>query len=287
MIKLFCFIKKNRLIIFVISLFFCMFFIANKTLSSSLVFDKYQNQARLNLEKNLSIQPPYLSENNSITFTQRLEAKDDAAVRRRDAGKSGGNNQCQSGNSNNIPLTALVPDGKYKVLTAQGFPTFWFYIPYFSNSQLKADFSLRNLDDGGYLHKEEYSLVRTPGIIKISTSKSLVTGKNYRWIFKIKCNPENYSSYRYVSGKILQVNLATELMSPPEDPIARARLYARNGLWSETLTTLLENIGSQEARLQMTQLLQSEKLGDISQEPLVPCCTPEKQLDSSINSNSY
>ncbi|WP_424100006.1 DUF928 domain-containing protein [Moorena producens] len=279
--------QKKRTIIVAVAIIICIFVIANKTLSHSLFFDKYQNQARLNLDKNLSIQPPHQDENNTIIFKQRLEAKDDAPVRRRHAGSSGGNNQCQSGESKRIPLTALVPDGEYKVLTAQGFPTFWFYVPYFSNSQLKAQFSLRNLDDKLDLQEEEYYLVGTPGIIEVSVLKSLEIGKNYRWFFEIICNPEDPSANSYVNGKVMRVNLTPELRSLPEAPIERAKLYARNGLWSETLTTLLEDFDSQEVRLQLTQLLQSEGLGDISQKPLVPCCIPEKQQSSSSNPNSY
>lgn len=244
------------------------------------------------------VQPPPPDDSAPLSFIQLEVAKKGAPGRRRGGGSFGGGNQCQSVN---LPLTALVPGIEETLsgeregtsaaiaslgvrgLTVEGYPSFWFYVPY--SSTLSVEFILIN-DQNKRVHQENYLLTGTPGIVRIrpsskSMSAPLEVGKDYRWVFSILCDPNDRSADMYVDGWVQRVapssNLTTALkIAIPEK---RAVLYAKEGLWYETLTTLVEELGPtqpKKATLLMTTLLQSVGLDDIAQQPIVKCCTPNK-----------
>jgi Domain of Unknown Function (DUF928) len=127
--------------------------------------------------------------------------------------------------------------------------------------------------------------VDKPGIIAITIpatadNKQLIeVGKRYRWGFSLACNPEQnmegYGSHTAFTGYIerieAQPSLKNELANP--DPMVRAIAYAKNGIWYETVATLAEmrRKAPDDATLaaEWRNLLQSQKLGDIVDKPLV------------------
>ena len=244
---------------------------------------------------NPSVQSPHLSNSELLSFIQPEAAKKGAPGRRKGGGSFGGGNQCRAVN---LRLTALVPgieetlSGREETsaaiaslsvrgLTAQGTPTFWFYVPYSSTSTLSAEFVLIN-EQNKLVHKENYLLTGTPGIVRIrpSSTSILEVGKDYRWVFSILCDPNDRSADMYVDGWVQRIapspNLATQLRTAI--PEKRAVLYAKEGLWHETLTTLVEELHPTEpkkATLLMTNLLRSVGLDGIAQQPIVECCNPK------------
>lgn len=246
------------------------------------------------------VQPPPPDDSDRMIFIQPEAAKKGAPGRRRGGGSFGGGNQCQSVNP---PLTALVPGVEETLseepegtssaiaslsvrgLTADEYPTFWFYVPYSSTSTLSAEFVLIN-DKNKLVHKDIYRLTGTPGIVRIrpsSTSMSplLEVGKDYRWVFSILCDPNDQSTDMYVDGWVqpvaLSPNLATQLRTAA--PEKRAIIYVKEGLWHETVTTIVEELRPNEpkkATLLMTNLLQSVGLDGIARQPIVQCCSPQK-----------
>ncbi len=226
-----------------------------------------------------------------LIFTQLEASRRGAPGRRRGGGTFGGGNQCKGVT---IPLTALVP-GEEKVgsldlkaesvrgLTAEGYPTFWFFVPYGEASKLDAELVLVN-DQNKPVYQELVPLTGTPGIVKISSkrmSAPLEVGKDYRWSFSVICNPQESSANFYVQGRVKRIepspNLTRELKTAT--PEQKVFLYAQEGLWYETVTTIREELSStnpQKATLLMTNLLQSVGLDDIAQQPFVPCCTHKK-----------
>lgn len=220
-----------------------------------------------------------------LSFIQRASAKDDSPGNRQPVGKFGGS-QCPSAD---FPLTALVPGVETtlsqrqgnntpdrtilkanKAQTAQERPTFWFYVPYPSTAQLSGEFIL--IDDQNQLvHRGVYHLTGTPGIVAIPFPKSsdpLVLEKNYRWLFSIICDSQDRTLDIDVNGKVQRVEPSPEFIPPPTATLEeRAALYARDGLWYEILTMLIQeshsvNLGT--ANFLLTELLESVGLSKIN-----------------------
>lgn len=176
-------------------------------------------------------------------------------------------------------LTAFVPgDGKTKTsfrsTTAKSEPTFWFYIPSPSNSQLSAEFRLVNYNTGKDIHNQTYNIQPTDraqtDIFQIRLSPEVLKefNTNYYWSFRIICNPNQRDLDLLVDGHITRVQEKNECdlsrvpAREPEDIFdAKAICYAQQGLWHETLTTLISKLcplDQEKAELRMNQLLQPE-----------------------------
>lgn len=181
------------------------------------------------------------------------------------------------------PLTAFVPgDGEtsFRSTTAKADPTFWFYVPSPSNSQLSAEFKLMLIDNTTkepvgepIFDNKEYKLEPTDekltDIFRIQIPKALEFDKNYYWSFTIVCDPNRRDSDIYVDGYVTRVReteTETETFNQSEVLATeqKAIFYADNGLWHETLTTLIEGIcpqDNQKAKSLITKLLESESVG--------------------------
>ncbi|KST62543.1 DUF928 domain-containing protein [Mastigocoleus testarum] len=166
------------------------------------------------------------------------------------------------------PLTALVPatdEGfPYVEQTIAKYPTFWFYIPYWSSYQRDAEFVLidEKEDDVYYA---TFPLKQEPGIVSLQLPKIMLplqSGKKYRWVFSVICNPDNRSADATVNGWVERIpvspNLSNQLQaaSPREEVL----VYTDAKLWYEALTTLAElqrtNPQNQEIQTDWANLLQ-------------------------------
>lgn len=239
--------------------------------------------------------PPEASESRLI-FNLPQATRRPPPGRRRGGGTHGGN-QCPSLNP---PLTALVPgteenstgvaEGTITTsasrnvigLTAEGEPTFWFYIPYPSTSNLSAKFVLVN-DQDELVYQNTFPLTGIPGIVKVRPTSTLMSaplevGKRYHWSLSIICNPQDSSANTYVEGWIERVELTTNSISQLKTATSeeKAIFYAQQGFWYETLINI-ENLCStdpKKANLLLTSLLQSVGLNDIAQQPSIQCSQP-------------
>lgn len=145
-------------------------------------------------------------------------------------------------------LTALIPESTMG-RTASGQPAFFLYIPGIIDQQT-VEFEIADEADKT-LYKTSFSLsTDRPGIVGIKWSENskflaLQDNKNYRWYITLKCkvnDPSNDpSNDRLVSGWINSVTLSPSekrQLGQTQDPLERLNIYAQQGLWHETISTL-------------------------------------------------
>ncbi|MGB3208751.1 MAG: DUF928 domain-containing protein [Crinalium sp.] len=178
------------------------------------------------------------------------------------------------------PLTALIPQSNLG-LTLSKHPTFWFYVPYTSDSQAEFILLDENEDE---IYKQVFSLKGTPGIINLQLPEtiSLETGKQYKWQFSYRCNPTNSADDMYVEGAV-EVAATENLVNPllvGKTPQQQLEIYAANGLWFETVTILAQlrrdDVKNSAIATEWVELLQSVDLETLATEPILDCCTPKK-----------
>ncbi|MUG93262.1 DUF928 domain-containing protein [Scytonema sp. UIC 10036] len=187
---------------------------------------------------------------------------------------------------NKPPLTRLAGSHNLK-LTVQERPTLWIYVPYTSNEVNDGEFVLQNGDIDVY--RTRFKLNATPGIVSVSLPSDLpplAVGKEYRWYVDINCPSATSNSESLtpasLTGVVQRVSASPELqkeLSAAKTPLERIAVYAKQGIWLETLTELaqLRLKEPQNTNLQNVwkDLLSAENvnLGIIVQEPIVGSVT--------------
>ena len=154
------------------------------------------------------------------------------------------------------PVTALVPPTNIG-LTLADRPTFWFNIPYQSNSNTLKKFQL--LDEEETLVYETFPTVETPGIVNINlpnTLPALQIGKKYQWVLSFICDPASLETSALVNGYVERVAVTPELkqkLEAAKTPRERILLYAENGLWFDTLTALIAELHNKPTDAQLVK----------------------------------
>ncbi|MEM6400675.1 MAG: DUF928 domain-containing protein [Cyanobacteria bacterium P01_D01_bin.116] len=192
----------------------------------------------------------------------------------------------------NPNLTAIVPFtqntikvGETEVLrenvwglTTQASPQFPFYVPFTEKDSLPTEFLLRDEESKEIIYQSVVKLPNKPGVINISlpkTVKPLEENKNYRWYFNIYCETQKPIPSLRVEGVVRRVKLSEELATKinAAKPRDQVELYAAEGIWFNainTLTKLREQEPENKEFVENWQsLLESIKLSDISEQPLV------------------
>lgn len=166
----------------------------------------------------------------------------------------------------------------FPTLTMVEFPAFWFYVPAQSTAALSAEFVLLDDQEQPVLI-QPISLSDNPGVVSVSPSRPLATGKQYRWIFSLLVDPDRPSRNPAVEGLIRRIEPNSTLLSQiegAESPRERVAIYSRQGIWHEALTILanLRQAAPEDPRLltDWTDLLDSVGLGSIASIPVVDCC---------------
>lgn len=184
--------------------------------------------------------------------------------------------------SSDQELIALMP-GTNLGLTVAERPTFWLYVPYESN-RLEAEFWLKDREENE-VYQQIVALKNTPGLVKVrlpETVSPLEVEQLYSWRFSVICNPSNRLDDAFVEGGVERVPMSSELESQLQDKNERERIavYAENGLWFDALTMLAErrdaNLPDKALEEDWVELLQQVGLAEISDKPLVECCTSEE-----------
>ncbi len=204
--------------------------------------------------------------------------------------KAGGSRGCmdvvQNTQLSEKVLTALVPEYSSSQLvlglTTQVRPTFWFYVPYKSDST----YAKLVLEDENNQTIYKTPLTGTPGVVSVSlpsTSAPLKIGKQYRWYFNIYCKQDN-QFLTSVEGNV-QLSALNPIVQSQLDkatPQQQVALYAANGIWYEALTALanLRHTYPQDTKLasDWVSLLESVGLQNIAAEPIVDCCKPQDEI---------
>jgi hypothetical protein len=157
------------------------------------------------------------------------------------------------------PLVALIPgekDKSYTVITSQNSPTLWFYSTQVDSEDFKKEFTLKD-EQENKLRSIDYIKSSIPGVIGVRVNENIEQGKYYFWSFNIICNPKKRDKDIRVRGEILKLEGLQKSISSPEE---RAIVYAKDGFWSESLTTLITEVypnDRQRGLLLINQLLES------------------------------
>jgi hypothetical protein len=182
-----------------------------------------------------------------------------------------------------LSITPLIPESNVG-LTLSESPTLFAYV---SQASTQVQFSLiteKKTKDPDEVVYETAFKVDKAGIIAVTIpaagNKQLMeVGKRYQWSLSVACNPGENTGDRsndlFVTGYVerieAQPSLKNDLANP--DPMAKLIVYAKNGIWYETIATLAEMRRKTPDDAQLTaewrQLLQSQKLDSIANQPLV------------------
>ncbi|EKQ70566.1 protein of unknown function DUF928 [Leptolyngbyaceae cyanobacterium JSC-12] len=153
-------------------------------------------------------------------------------------------------------------------------PTLLVYIPQTTAKEVR--FSLEDAQGKG-LYRTALKVTGSPGVVSVplpATSPGLEVGKEYRWVVSMICEtagPQN----PFVEGIVRRVPLDTNLVKQLQqaDPLEKAAIYARSGMWYEASASLFALSQSQpdnaELRLAWHELLQSVGLERMANTPLM------------------
>jgi hypothetical protein len=175
-----------------------------------------------------------------------------------------------------MSFNALAPHYSNEVTTASGNPTLYFYLP-----PTRATTGEATLEDeeGKQLYRVAFPLPGQAGIAHLSLPPltPLVAGKTYRWQVAIVCDPEYPTRNETVAGTLqyrpLDRASADSLTS--KNFLEKAKFYAGRGDWLDTLDNVARARSQQPG--EWTELLDSVGLNDLSGQPLLDCCAPEKK----------
>ena len=190
--------------------------------------------------------------------------------------RQGGSLRGGCASSNQLSLTALVPENKVG-LTVSDYPTFFFYLPQ-TEAQL-AEFILLD-QSGNQIYKQTLTISNLSGTIGISIPANknvppLEVGKSYRWNFTVICDAQDRSSDQMEIGIVPRVELSADILRQLEkaDPRQKTVIYAENGIWQDALSTLAAarraNPNDAGLTADWESLLDSVTLGKIAREPIV------------------
>lgn len=173
--------------------------------------------------------------------------------------------------ANRSQLVALIPENAVGKTTAT-LPKLFFYIPQVNRSQAVAlEFVLRDRQDK-LVYQSFFTTDGKSGIVSVDLPESgesneLKTNEQYHWYLSMICDPQNRSRDVVVEGWIQRVELdpAIEQKLARSNPLERASIYRKHGLWYDALSTLAEQKQAVDPQFPVTakwtELLESVGLG--------------------------
>lgn len=181
-------------------------------------------------------------------------------------------------------LTALLPQTNLG-LTSADYPRFFWFVP-----KTKAKAVKFTLFQGSEQDPEQELVYETtletsgnPGVMSLALPKNaeiqpLSIGKDYYWAVTLVCNPDDPISNPQVGGWVQRVTVESTLASQlsKAKPGDRVDLYAQNGFWFDTVSTLadLRCANPQDSALASSwaELLKSVKLDKLAEQPIGGKC---------------
>ncbi|HEY9908084.1 MAG TPA: DUF928 domain-containing protein [Thermosynechococcaceae cyanobacterium] len=138
-------------------------------------------------------------------------------------------------------LLALAPT-QFIGLTVNDRPTLWVYVP--ATTAKTLEFSLLDQEQNG-IYQANIPTDGTAQLVKIDLPEAvpaLAVGQSYYWTAALICNPQRRTEdwltggwmQRQAIGERLQRQLTGATLEQ------RRKLYAENGLWYETVNTLVQ-----------------------------------------------
>ncbi len=174
--------------------------------------------------------------------------------------------------ANRSELVALIPENAVgKTTTA--LPKLFFYIPQVNRSEtITLEFVLRDRQDK-LVYETFFNTDGKSGIVSVDLPESgksneLKINEQYHWYLSMICDPQNRSRDVVVEGWIRRVTLepVIEEKLARAQPLERASIYQKQGIWYDALSTLAEQKQAADPRLKAkwTELLASVGLGDLA-----------------------
>ncbi|MBK4732620.1 DUF928 domain-containing protein [Oxynema sp. CENA135] len=141
---------------------------------------------------------------------------------------------------NQDPGISQLPEGFTYTMgwTIEEYPTFWVYLPEISSNLKTAHFKIQNLIEDPI----EIALPGEVGIFyfRLPLGKPLPIGNEYQWYFSLVCDPTSPAKNPTVNSWIERIDptqLQQELALSDDE---ESHIYARNGIWHETIAQLAE-----------------------------------------------
>ena len=134
------------------------------------------------------------------------------------------------------PLVALMPDinsGR----SISSYPTFWFYVPYDSETISKGIFLLQDKEHNEVMEPLEFTLSNsTPGFVSLTFPQNvppLKANESFHWYFELYCEDDTIPLV-YVDGWIEKINLEDTALTPVLPPSSDGRLSLGHPLGIES-----------------------------------------------------
>lgn len=173
-----------------------------------------------------------------------------------------------------LPMTVLMPTNNVGT-TVEGDPALFLYIP---KSRIDGgEVVIVEQDSDREVYVKQFDLSNKPsdaaGVVKIELQEAnLEPGKTYDWTFSPFCVGDNgqvnYLGDVFVQGSFQRTELTTTQdtqLKQAETPLEKAQIYARSGVWNETLN-LVEQLRPSDPQEWMN-LLTSVELDELAQAP--------------------
>lgn len=157
-------------------------------------------------------------------------------------------------------------------LTVSPRPTFLVYVPQTSAKAMELTLE----QDGKGIYQTRVDLSGTPGIVSIqlpANAPELEMGKDYKWLVSMVCGsgaPED----AFVEGSVRRIQADSTLSQIDRaKPLDKVALYAKNGVWFDTVATLAALRKAQPNDPQVASawenLLKDAGLGAIANAPVM------------------
>lgn len=204
------------------------------------------------------------TDNPEITFIPAVQQPDPPDKGTPESNEGTGSRGDCPHEPNALPPTSLVGSNNLTT-TVSGHPSFWAYIPYSAKQVRTTEFALQDEDKDLYrAHIELPSNV--PGIIEIklpSTISPLKIGQQYRWYLEIDCSTiasETNLSSDTLTGIVKRIEISSKFkneLETAQTTLEEIRIFAKYGIWHETLTQLVQLRRSEPQNLNYRKLWNS------------------------------
>lgn len=144
---------------------------------------------------------------------------------------------CNASQAKSTPLTLLVPQANQSVLTIEENPTFFWHTE--TDRPTTAQFILSDPNTAEPVFTQTIRIDRA-GISRITPPTKLKTGTRYRWTVLLACN--DGTSKELIARSFVERIENAELYRKTRalSDLDRAVTFAQQGIWFDTLTTLID-----------------------------------------------
>ena len=182
-------------------------------------------------------------------------------------------------------ITALVPKTNWGTTLAER-PTLWFYVPY---QQGTLTLILKDEATAAIFARSDYPIEKGGGIMGFplpETVPSLEINRAYRWQVYFSCDPDIEPRFTEVQGVVERVAIDSKFkrsLASMSTVSEKVNLYAKQGLWHETIAEIIVTRQKQPADPKLNELWLNlladphVALEDFVSEPLVECCNSPTQ----------